>query len=79
MKAITYAKTLYVVSVGAVVYAFVQTVLLARIEPLLLLTTPLAMVPLCVFGALCSIFNVNRYPVYSGLGALLAVLTAAMV
>ena len=79
MKASPYATTLTVLSVGAVAYALVQSVLLAILEPLLLLTTPLAMVPLCVFGALCAIFNAKRYPVYSGLGALLAVLTAAMV
>ena len=74
-----YPIALYVISVCAVVYALVQSILLAIVEPVLLLTTPLAMVPLCVFGALCAIFNAKRYPVYSGLGALLAVLTAAMV
>lgn len=79
MKASPYSATLTVISVGAVLYALVQSVLLARVEPLLLLTTPLSMVPLSVFGALCAIFNAKRYPVYSGLGALLAVLTAAMV
>ena len=74
-----FTKAVYLVSIGAFVYAVVQSVILAKLEPLLLLTTPLSMVSLCLFGALFAIFNVKRYPVQSGLGLLMAVITALMV
>ena len=79
MTSITFDRGVYAVAIAAFAYALLQTVRLAMIAPVLLLTTPLSMVPLCGFGALFAVWNVKQYPVYSGMGVLLAVLTAAMV
>ena len=74
-----YPQSVHVVAIGAFIYALFQSWQLAALDLILLLTTPLALVPLCLFGTLFAIWNVKRYPVYAGAAVLLAVLTAAMV
>ena len=79
MKIPTFERSIIAVAIASFAYALLQTVRLAMIAPILLLTTPLSMIPLCGFGALFAVWNVKQYPAYSGMGVLLAVLTAAMI
>ena len=74
-----YPKMVYFAAIGAFIYAVFRSWKLAQIDSILLLTTPLALVPFCLFGTLFAIWNVNRYPVYAGAAVFLAVLSALMV
>ena len=79
MKQATFERCLIALAIATFAYGVAKTIQLVLIAPILLMTTPLSLLPLCGFGAAFAVVNVKQYPAYSGMGVLLAVLAAALI